>query len=201
MTRRVRGRWWCGAVALCVLLVAAAAASGQQTSGRRLALVVGNDAYTSQSVLRNAVNDARTVAAELREVGFAVETVENVTRARFVESLGDFAGGLRSDDVALFYFAGHGLQVDGVNYLIPTDYAGQTAADLRLSALRAVDVQELLGRARVAMLVLDACRNNPYRGMRGGNGLGKPHTHPDGHVGTGPTPPARAPAGPPRTST
>ena len=171
MTRRGRGRRWCAAVALGALLVAAPA-SGQEASGRRLALVVGNDAYTDQTVLRNAVNDARTVAAALRDVGFAVETVENVSRARFVESLGDFAGRLRSDDVALFYFAGHGLQVDGVNYLIPTDYAGRTAADLRLSALRAVDVQDLLGQARVAMLVLDACRNNPYRGMRGGaNGL------------------------------
>ena len=171
MTRRVRGRWWCRAVALGALLVATSAESGQEAPGRRLALVVGNDAYTDQSVLRNAVNDARAVAGALRDVGFTVETVENVTRAGFVESLGDFARGLRSDDVALFYFAGHGLQVDGVNYLIPTDYAGQTAADLRLSALRAVDVQELLGPARVAMLVLDACRNNPYRGMRGGNGL------------------------------
>ena len=171
MTRTVRGRWGSAAVALCALLVAAVAESGQQASGRRLALVVGNDAYTDQTVLRNAVNDARSVAAALREVGFAVETAENVTRARFVESLGDFARGLRPDDVALFYFAGHGLQVDGVNYLIPTDYAGQTAADLRLSALRATDVEDLLGRARVAMLMLDACRNNPYRGMRGGDGL------------------------------
>ena len=66
MTRRVRGRWWCTAVALGALLVAAAAESGQEASGRRLALVVGNDAYTDQSVLRNAVNDARAVAAALR---------------------------------------------------------------------------------------------------------------------------------------
>ena len=171
MTRRVCGQWWRGVAVLCALLVGAAAGSGQEASGRRLALVVGNDAYTDQAMLRNAVNDARAVAASLRDVGFAVETVENVTRAGFVESLGDFASGLRPDDVALFYFAGHGLQVDGVNYLIPTDYAGQTETDLRLSALRAADVQDLLGPARVAMLVLDACRNNPYRGMRGGNGL------------------------------
>ncbi len=172
MTRGVRRRGWCVAAALGALLVAAAAESGQETPGRRLALVVGNDAYTDQVVLRNAVNDARAVTAALRDVGFAVETVENVTRARFAESLGDFARGLRPDDVALFYFAGHGLQVDGVNYLIPTDYAGQSAADLRLSALRATDVEDLLSRARVAMLMLDACRNNPYGGgTRGGDGL------------------------------
>ena len=172
MTRSVRGRWWCGAVVLGAVLVAAAG-SAQEASGRRLALVVGNDQYTDQTRLRNAVNDARTVAEALRDVDFEVETVENVTRGRLVESLGSFAGSLRPDDIALFYFAGHGVQVDGVNYLLPTDYAGRTAADLRLSALSAMDVEDLLGRARVAMLVLDACRNNPYRGMRGGNGLAR----------------------------
>ena len=171
MTRRVWGSWWCGAVALGALLVAAAAESGQGASGRRLALVVGNDQYTEQVPLQNAVNDARAVAEALRDVGFEVRTVENVTRERLVGSLGTFTGSLRSDDVALFYYAGHGVQVEGVNYLLPTDYAGRTVADLRLSALRAADVQELLEPARVAMLVLDACRNNPYRGVRGGNGL------------------------------
>ena len=68
--------------------------------------------------------------------------------------------------MALFYFAGHGVQVDEVNYLLPTDYAGSTADQLRLDAVSAVDVQELLLEARVAMLVLDACRDNPYGGSR-----------------------------------
>ena len=140
--------------------------TGPGGSGRRLALVVGNDAYSSQPVLKNAVNDARTVAAALEAVGFAVETVEDATRGRLTAALGEFAGALRDDDVALFYFAGHGVQVDEVNYLLPTDYAGSTADQLRLDAVSAVDVQELLLEARVAMLVLDACRDNPYGGSR-----------------------------------
>ena len=165
-----RGRWV--AVALAVLLVAVPAASGQGQSGRRLALVVGNDAYTELSALQNAVNDARAVAVALEEVGFTVTRVENATRPRLAAALGRFAGRLRGDDVALFYFAGHGVQVDNTNYLIPTDYAGQTAAEVRLSAFSAAEVEDLLRPARVAMLVFDACRNNPYRGIRtSGGGL------------------------------
>ena len=159
------------AAALAALLVAVPNASGQGPSGRRLALVVGNDAYTAQSVLRNAVNDARAVASALGEVGFAVTRVENADRARLTSALSDFAGSLRGDDVALFYFAGHGVQVDQENYLMPTDYAGRTASALRFDAVSASDVEEMLRPARVAMLVFDACRNNPYRGVRGGTGL------------------------------
>ena len=159
------------ASALAALLVAVSTASGQGPSGRRLALVVGNDAYTDQSVLRNAVNDARAVASALGEVGFAVTRVENADRARLTSALSDFAGSLRDDDVALFYFAGHGVQVDQENYLMPTDYAGRTASALRFDAVSASDVEEMLRRAQVAMLVFDACRNNPYRGVRGGTGL------------------------------
>ena len=102
-TRRSRGPGWRVAVTLAALLVAAPTASGQQGSGRRLALVVGNDAYRAQSALRNAVNDARAVASALGELGSALSA---------------FAGSLRGDDVALFYFAGHGVQMDGVNYLM-----------------------------------------------------------------------------------
>ena len=161
-----RGGWV--AVALGVLLVVVSTASGQGASGRRLALVVGNDAYRNLSDLENAVNDARAVALALRELGFTVTTDEDVPRSRLAELLGNFAGSLREDDVALFYFAGHGLQVDGLNYLIPTDYAGSTVAELRLSALSATEVHNLLSPARVTMLVLDACRNTPeaYRGFR-----------------------------------
>ena len=111
------------AAGLAVLLVLSAVGSAM-AQGRRVALVVGNDAYTDQSALRNAVNDARAVASALGEVGFAVTRVENADRARLTSALSAFAGSLRGDDVALFYFAGHGVQVDQENYLMPTDYAG-----------------------------------------------------------------------------
>ncbi len=160
-----------GLVVLLMLSVGGPVMAQGGADGRRVALVVGNDAYQAQGVLRNAVNDARAVASALGEVGFAVTRVENADRARLTSALAEFARSLRSDDVALFYFAGHGVQVDQENYLMPTDYAGQTASALRFDAVSASDVQEMLRPARMAMLVFDACRNNPYRGVRGGTGL------------------------------
>ena len=134
--------------------------------------VVGNDSIQARRPLRNATNDARAVAAALEDVGFDVTTIENANRARLTSALGEFARSLREDDVALFYFAGHGVQVEQENYLIPTDYIGQTVSALRLDAVSASDVEDMLRVARVAMLVFDACRNNPYRGTRsGGTGL------------------------------
>ena len=167
-------------VVMSVLLVTLAAAGGgsaiaQSSAGaesHRVALVVGNDLYQAQAPLRNAANDARAVAAALADVGFDVTTIENANRARLTSALGEFARSLRDDDIALFYFAGHGVQVEQENYLIPTDYTGQTASALRLDAVSASDVEDMLRVARVAMLVFDACRNNPYRGVRsGGTGL------------------------------
>ena len=165
---------------MSVLLVTLAAAGGgsaiaQSSAGaesHRVALVVGNDLYQAQAPLRNAANDARAVAAALADVGFDVTTIENANRARLTSALGEFARSLRDDDIALFYFAGHGVQVEQENYLIPTDYTGQTASALRLDAVSASDVEDMLRVARVAMLVFDACRNDPYRGTRsGGTGL------------------------------
>ena len=157
---------WGLAAAACALLVLTGVGSATAQGGRRLALVVGNNAYQAQGVLSNAVNDARAVANSLTEVGFSVTKLEDVTRSRLTSALGDFSRSLRDDDVVLFYFAGHGVQVDQDNYLLPTDYTGQTEMALRLDAIRAVDVQEMLRSARVAMLVFDACRDNPYRGTR-----------------------------------
>ena len=176
MCRAGSGRGWKMAVVASGLLVLAGSGSATaqgNAAGRRVALVVGNDAYyQAQGALANAVNDARAVANALTEVGFLVTKVEDGTRARLTSALGNFVRSLGDDDVALFYFAGHGVQVDQENYLLPTDYAGQTATALRLDAIRASDVQEMLRPARVAMLVFDACRNNPYRGVRsGGTGL------------------------------
>ena len=158
-------------VAGLVVLLVLSVGSSAMAQGRRVALVVGNDAYQAQSVLANAVNDARAVASALEGVGFAVTKVEDANRAQLTSALSDFAGSLRDDDVALFYFAGHGVQVEQENYLIPTDYAGQTSSALRFNAVSAVDIEDMLRPARVAMLVFDACRNNPYRGVRGGAGL------------------------------
>ena len=169
LARAWRDDGWRTTVAACGLVVLAGVGSAtaqEGAAGRRVALVVGNDTYQAQGRLNNAVNDARAVANALAEVGFSVTRLENATRAAMTSALGDLASSLSDDDVALFYFAGHGMQVDRENYLLPIDYAGQTATALRLDAIAATVVQEALQPARVAMLVFDACRTNPYRSVR-----------------------------------
>lgn len=141
-----------------------------QLVGRRLALVVGNESY-AESPLFNPVNDARAVSAALTDVGFSVTRLEDATRMEMASAITTFAATVHDDDVALFYYAGHGMQVDMENYLIPTDYRGRSEAAARLQGISASEVQDALASARVAMLVFDACRNNPYRGTRGGAGL------------------------------
>ncbi len=100
------------------LAVSKPAATVAQVTERRLALVIGNGAY-DVSPLRNPVNDARAVAAALRQSGFQVTERLNLTQAQMREAIRAFGDQLRSGGVGLFYYAGHGMQVKGRNYLIP----------------------------------------------------------------------------------
>jgi uncharacterized caspase-like protein len=137
--------------------------------GRRLALVIGNDTYPA-TPLKNARNDARAMAQALTELGFGVTTLEDVTRARLVSGVAAFAGTLQSLDLALFFFAGHGKAVDNENFLLPTDVAGGSIEDVRLGGVAASEVERALRKARVRVLVLDACRTNAFGGTRAGDG-------------------------------
>ncbi len=142
-----------------------------EIGGRRVALVVGNDSYSS-APLANSRNDARAVSQTLIDLGFQVTFLEDVQRASFGDALATFSNGLEPSDVALFYFAGHGLQVESENYLIPTDFRGSSAADVRVASIRVSDIEQLMRRSRVALLILDACRTNPFSGTRAiGRGL------------------------------
>lgn len=139
---------------------------------RRVALVIGNDRYPGPMGLQNARRDAAAIAAELSALGFETTHVEDATRARFIRALETVSSTLTPDDIALFYFAGHGAQIQGENYLVPVDYTGTTEQGLTLDAISASQVQRWLERARVSILVFDACRNNPYAGQRSsGRGL------------------------------
>ena len=137
---------------------------------RRVALVIGNAAYL-KSPLDNSVSDAEAVAAALADVGFSVTTVEDATQQQMGSAIAGFVDDLRPDDVAMFYYAGHGVQVGNENYLIPTDYAGTTETEVQFGAHGVTSVLDKMSAARVAILVFDACRNNPYRGIRGAAGL------------------------------
>lgn len=134
---------------------------------RRVALVIGNGDY-ADNPLENPLKDARGMAAALRELGFDVLAGENATRNQMLQLLRDFSGRLRGGGVGLFYFAGHGVQVNGVNYLIPIGYKIEVEADV---SDESVPVEAVLNRLeaadnRVNLVILDACRDNPFRSFR-----------------------------------
>jgi formylglycine-generating enzyme required for sulfatase activity len=133
-------------------------------SERRLALVIGNAAYTPPANLRNPVNDAEDVAQVLRASGFEVIARTNATQRQMQQALREFAAKLTPGGVGLFYFAGHGVQVRGRNFLIPV---GATIASEAEAEDEAIDVNGALARmsdagSRVNIVVLDACRDNPF---------------------------------------
>ena len=134
---------------------------------RRMALVIGNSAYPT-GPLKNPANDARDVAAALKRLGFEVTLKEDLTKRGFDRAFGQFAREVHRDDLALFYFAGHGLQVQNENYLVPVDFSAQTEAEVEYEATPASRVRKVLEEsgASVRVLILDACRTNPYRFKR-----------------------------------
>jgi uncharacterized caspase-like protein len=167
---RARGASWRLASVSCALagaflcIVSALAGAYDIVSGEnRIALVIGNAAYRS-APLRNPVNDAQAVAAALKAVGFQVILRENATQREMLDALKEFSQRASKSQVRLLFYAGHGVQIKGRNYLMPVDAEVQTEDDI---AQRGADVTELLERLAtlangVNLIVLDACRNNPF---------------------------------------
>ncbi|MBL8175017.1 MAG: caspase family protein, partial [Bryobacterales bacterium] len=162
-----------------ILLAVAVGAFGQASrdlqyesgNGRRLALIVGNEAYAKWP-LRNPVNDARAVEQALRELGFETEAVVNAGLKALEQGVDRFVAKVKAGDVAMFYYAGHGIQIDGENYLVPVDFDAKDEADAKYVSYSAARVQERMDRAgaRLSIVVLDACRNNPFRTTRSAGG-------------------------------
>ncbi len=145
-------------VAVFFLLLQPAAA--QQS---RVALVIGNARY-AEAPLKNPVNDARAMAAALRARGFEVLIRENATKQQMEAAVADFGEKLNENATGLFFYAGHGIQVQGRNYLMPVDARVVSEQRVRLEALDvdAVLDQMQAARSKVSMVILDACRNNPF---------------------------------------
>ena len=138
---------------------------------KRLALVIGNSEYKNSTVLKNPVNDANLMEGTLKTLGFSVIKRFNATRNEMFEALRDFSNKLSEYNVALFYYAGHGVQVDGQNYLIPTDAMLKEPTDCKWEALQVNDIIEEFEKVpeNINIVILDACRNNPFRSWsRGG---------------------------------
>jgi caspase domain-containing protein len=137
---------------------------------KRIALAIGNDLYPNLPAdrqLKKAANDATTIAGTLRSLGFEVIVGTNLGRQAMIDKLAEFTARLQPGDTAALFFAGHGVAIAGVNYLIPSDVPAVTEgaeARVRGASLAEPDlIAELQGRSvRVALLVIDACRDNPF---------------------------------------
>jgi formylglycine-generating enzyme required for sulfatase activity len=176
------------AVTWLALLCALAPAHAE----KRVALVIGNERYANLSAneqLQKAVNDARAVGGALKRIGFDVISGENLGRQALLARLDEAAQRLTQGDMVFFFFSGHGITVDGFNYILPADVpavrSGQIVS-LTGAAIKEEDITAALLRAgaRVAVVVLDACRNNPFtvsgtKGVGGERGLA-PHEPPSG---------------------
>lgn len=165
------GLWWCCA---CALLWAQAAVAqtmrGVTLTEDRVALVIGNAAY-KHFPLDNPVNDARLIASRLNEAGFKVTLRENLDRAGMLAALREFGAQLNENTVAVLFYAGHGLQLRDHNFLVPVDAEIRTEGEIPIQGM---DLSFFLDRmsqakSRVNIVILDACRDNPFAGRRSQN--------------------------------
>ena len=160
---------------VCALWIATAAALISPTSSaqpikpeadeRRLALVIGNAAY-ADAPLKNPVNDAQAVAATLRTLGFDVMQRENTTLVELIESFRRFSTATQQAQVRVVFYAGHGVQLKGRNYLLPVDTEIRAEDEVPAKSADLTEFLERLGAIKQGLnvVILDACRNNPFSG-------------------------------------
>lgn len=144
---------------------------------KRLALVIGQSSYRTVVALPNPANDAKKMTEMLGNAGFEVTANSDLTQNELRQAVGDFAAKVSAagpDTVALMFYAGHGLQIDGENYLVPVDVDPKRETDIPLQAVRLNDVMNTLGalQTRMRIIMLDACRNNPFPSITSGAGHG-----------------------------
>ena len=134
------------------------------STGRRVALVIGNGAYKNVHALPNPPRDSKLIASVLRDVGFqTVISVSDLSRDKFFEALQTFATEAENADWAVVYYAGHGFEIGGVNYLVPVDAKLAADRDAETQAVALEQVIAAVGAARkVRLVMLDACRDNPF---------------------------------------
>jgi uncharacterized caspase-like protein len=154
---------------------------GDAFAAKRVALVIGINSYENLPVLQKAVGDARAISATFEAAGYRVSRLENATREAFWAEWLNFLDGIAEGDDAAFFFSGHGLEIDGANYLLMRNAPNAERGEriVRQDAIKFMDllVELQLRHPRVSLVVLDACRSNPYaasgtKGIGGSKGLG-----------------------------
>jgi hypothetical protein len=131
--------------------------------GGRVALVIGNADYQGER-LDNPVHDAASIGQTMRRLGFRVDLLTNANRRQMSEAINRFASKLKSNEVGFFYFSGHGAQVNGENYLIPIDARVENERDIKYATVHIGEVLDAMADAKnaVNIVIIDACRNNPF---------------------------------------
>jgi len=131
---------------------------------QRLALLIGNSDYTHGGSLGNPVNDVRAIKRALESLGFTVLKYENATQKTMKRAMDNFGIKLKGQDVGLFFYSGHGVQVNGHNYLIPTNAKLHNENDAEYDCVRADRVLAKMENAgtKTSIVILDACRDNPF---------------------------------------
>ena len=154
----MRGVW---SLVVAVLVFVVVAAPTVALADGRVALVVGNSTYTHIGRLPNPDNDAADMSAALRRLGFEVTTELDANRVELTEALRAFTRRSAAADVSLVFYAGHGIEMDGVNYLVPVDARLERDVDVRFETLTLDDLMVSTAGASLRLVILDACRNNP----------------------------------------
>jgi hypothetical protein len=149
---------------LALSVISILASSNVAKADRRVAFVVGNGAYKNAQPLPNPPIDAKAMASVLRNVGFEVVEGTNLTRDKMTERLLEFGKKAQGADVAVFFYAGHGIAINGTNYLLPVDADIKSEMDVKLGSAINIDVtlDQTMGDAKVKLVFLDACRDNPF---------------------------------------
>jgi Caspase domain len=184
-------RWLSIRAALTLSLAASfLALAAPAHAEKRVALVIGNNDYKYVPKLQKAVNDAHTMGDTLKQLGFNVMVAENQNRQGFSETLLAFDKAVEPGDTAFFFYAGHGFEIAGQNFLLPTDVPAATEGQEELVRDASVLADRIIERlqnkkVRTAILVFDACRNNPFerpgtRAVAGGGGLAPMTQLPEG---------------------
>jgi uncharacterized caspase-like protein len=132
---------------------------------RRFALVIGNNSYEELEPLHNAVNDSKKIGESLEKFGFEITYIQNGGRSQITQYIQYFSEILQSGGVGVIFYAGHGLEVEGENYLIPVDAKIRNELDIKREGISLDDILSRLERAnnRLNIVILDACRNNPFK--------------------------------------
>ncbi len=153
---------WSGLVC-CLTAVLLAVSTLPADAEKRVALVIGNDGYAQLPKLSNAINDSRAVAAELREAGFDVAELRDASARELSRNWSTFLQSVSNGGVGVFYFSGHGLQLQGLNFLVPTDYSmGKfDAYDGLVSLAKLLDAINT-AKPKLVLMIIDACRDDPF---------------------------------------